>query len=151
VKPLMSFVAVVGLAIALSACSPGSNPLSLNYTPQSKEDLLSSSGFKTLPLKTPAQIASFKSLPPHRLTQTVFKGRSVWIYPDRNVCGCLYIGTQTAYDAFIKKGRQQIIDTIANKAYDNNDPDPYNPTATMANLDWGDAWDTADAYGMYLN
>jgi len=24
--------------------------------------------------------------------------------------------------------------------YDNNDSDPYNPTATMANLDWGDAW-----------
>ncbi len=31
--------------------------------------------------------------------------------------------------------------------YDNNDPDPYNPTATMATLDW----DAADAYGMYLN
>jgi hypothetical protein len=151
VKPVTSFVAVLGLVIASSACTSNSNPLSLNYTPESKENLLADSGFKTLPLKTPAQIASFKSLPAHRLSQTVFKGKSVWIYPDRNVCGCLYIGGQQAYDTFMKKGRQQMIDTIANKAYDNNDPDPYNPTATMANLDWGDAWDTADAYGMYLN
>ena len=29
--------------------------------------------------------------------------------------------------------------------------DPYNPTATMASLDWGDAWDDADAYGLYVN
>ena len=150
-KPLTSFVAVLGLAIALSACTSNSNPLSLTYKPESKENLLADSGFKTLPLKTPAQIAAFKSLPPHRLSQTVFKGRSVWIYPDRNVCGCLYIGSQTAYDTYIKKGRQQIIDTIANKAYDNNDPDPYNPTATMASLDWGDAWDASDAYDLYLN
>jgi hypothetical protein len=151
VKPLTSFVAVLGLALALSACTSNSIPLSLTYKPESKENLLADSGFKTLPLKTPAQIAAFKSLPAHRLSQTVFKGRQVWIYPDRNICGCLYIGTQQAYDTFIKKGRQQIVDTIANQAYDNNDPNPYNPTATMANLDWGDAWDVADAYGMYLN
>ena len=40
-----------------------------------------------------------------------------------------------------------MIDTRVNQMYDNNDSDPYNPTATMANLDWGDAWDAADAYG----
>jgi len=151
VKPFMSFVAVLGLAVGLSACTTGSNPLSLDYKPESKENLLADSGFKTLPLKTPAQVASFKGLPAHRLSQTTFKGKSVWIYPDRNICGCLYIGSQTAYDTFIKKGRQQMIDTRVNQMYDNNDPDPYNPAATMANLDWGDAWDTADAYGLYLN
>ena len=51
----MSFVAVVGLAIGLSACTTGSNPLSLDYKPESKENLLADLGFKTLPLKTPAQ------------------------------------------------------------------------------------------------
>ena len=88
-KPFMSCVAVLGLAIGLSACTTGSNPLSMDYKPESKENLLADSGFKTLPLKTPAQIASFKSLPAHRLSQTTFKGKSVWIYPDRNICGCL--------------------------------------------------------------
>jgi len=133
VKPFMSILAVLGLGTALQACA---------YQPESKANLLADSGFKQLLVKTPKQVESFRSLPPHRLSKTTFKGKSVWIYPDRNVCGCLYIGTQTAYDAFIKKGTQQMIDTRVNQMYDNNDPDPYNPTATMANLDWGDAWDS---------
>ena len=133
VKPFMSILAVLGLGTALQACA---------YQPESKANLLADSGFKQLLLKTPKQVESFRSLPPHRLSKTTFKGKSVWVYPDRDVCGCLYIGTQTAYDAYIKKATQQMIDTRVNQMYDNNDPQPYNPTATMANLDWGDAWDS---------
>jgi hypothetical protein len=151
VKPLTSFFAVLGLSIALSACTTGSNPLSLSYKPESKEDLLASSGFKILSLNTPTKVAAFKGLPAHRLTRTTFKGRQVWVYPDRNVCGCLYIGSQAAYDTFIKKGRQQMIDTAVNTMYNPDPGDPYNPTATMATLDWDDAWDDSDAYDLYLN
>lgn len=141
-KLYTSIIAILTLGVGLLACA---------YQPESKVDLLSESGFKTLSLNTPAKVASFKSLPAHRLSKTTFKGRPVWVYPDRNVCGCLYIGSQTAYDAYIKKATQQMIDTRVNQMYDNNDPDPYNPTATMAGIEWGDAWDTADMYGLYLN
>ena len=79
-KPFASILAIVGASAALLACA---------YKPESKEDLLSSSGFKILSLNTPAKVTAFKGLPAHRLTQTTFKGRQVWIYPDRNVCGCL--------------------------------------------------------------
>ena len=82
VKLFMSILALLGLAVALLAC---------DYKPESKANLLADSGFKQLPLQTPQQLASFRSLPPHRLTKTTFKGKSVWIYPDRNTCGCLYI------------------------------------------------------------
>jgi hypothetical protein len=142
VKLFTSILALLGLAIALPAC---------DYKPESKANLLADSGFKQLSLNTPTKVASFKKLPAHRLSKTTFKGKPVWVYPDRNVCGCLYIGSQTAYDAYIKKATQQMIDTRVNQMYDNNDPDPYNPTATMANLDWGDAWDDSDAYGLYVN
>lgn len=141
-KLFTSILAVLGLGIALLACA---------YQPESKANLLADSGFKQLPVTTPKQIESFRSLPPHRLTKTTFKGKSVWVYPDRNVCGCLYIGSQASYDAYIKKATQQMIDTRVNQMYDNNDPDPYNPTAMMAGIEWGDAWDTADAYGLYVN
>jgi hypothetical protein len=151
VKSLTSFLAAAGLAIALSACTSGSNPLSLTYKPQSKEDLLTSSGFKTLTLNTPAKVAAFKTLPAHRITQTTFKGNPVWVYPDQNVCGCLYVGNQTAYNTFIRQGRAQMIDSRVNQMYAGDPGDPYNPTATMATLDWGDAWDDADAYGLYVN
>jgi hypothetical protein len=150
VKPFTTFFVLAALSVALAACQPsGSNPLSLSYKAESKEDLLGDSGFKTLSLNTPKKIAAFKKLPPHRLSQTTFKGRQVWVYPDQNICGCLYIGGQTAYDTFIKKGRAQMIDSRVNDMY--KDSDPYNPTATMATLDFDDAWDDADAYGMYLN
>ena len=142
VKPFVSVLAILGLGVVLLAC---------DYKPESKANLLSDAGFRQLPLQTPKQVASFRSLPPHRLSKTVFKGKSVWVYPDRNVCGCLYIGGQTAYDAYIKKATQQMIDTRVNQMYDNNDPQPYDPASTMATLDWGDAWDAADAYGLYLN
>jgi hypothetical protein len=149
VKPISSFLVVAALAVGLAACQGGSNPISLSYKPESKENLLTDSGFKKLDLNTPAKVAAFKKLPAHRLSQTTFKGRSVWVYPDQNVCGCLYIGGQTAYDTFIKKGRAQMIDSRVNQMYQSDDP--YNPTATMAGLDFDDAWDDSDAYDLYLN
>jgi hypothetical protein len=155
VKPLSSFLTIAGLSAALSvslaACS-GTSPMDpLGYKPESKEDLLTDSGFNKLSLNTPAKVAAFKKLPPHRISKTTFKGRTVWVYPDQNVCGCLYVGGQTAYDTFIKKGRAQMIDSRVNQMYNQDAGDPYNPTATMATLDFDDAWDDADAYGMYLN
>ena len=150
-KPFISVLAGLGLVLALPGCNSDSNPLSLSYKPESKEDLLASSGFKILSLNTPAKVAAFKTLPPHRISQTTFKGRQVWVYPDQNICGCLYIGGQQAYQTFMKKGTQQMIDQRVNQTYNPDPGDPFNPTATMANLDWGDAWDAADAYGLYIN
>ena len=117
--------------------------------PESKENLLADSGFKKLTLNTPAKIAAFKKMPKHRISKTTFKGKSVYVYPDQNVCGCLYIGSPTAYNTYIKKATQQMIDTRVNQMYQTDDP--YNPTATMAHLDWDDAWDDSDAYGLYVN
>jgi hypothetical protein len=147
---LTSFLALFAFAAAVTACKPDvTDPL--GYQPQSKEDLLSESGFKAFPLNTPKKVAAFKKLPPHRITKTTFKGRPAYIYPDQNVCGCLYVGGPTAYNTFIKKGRAQMIDTRVNQMYNQDADDPYNPTATMAQLDFDDAWDDADAYGAYLN
>ena len=72
-----------------------------------KENMLSASGFKATPPKTPAQMASFRSLPAHKLTRVVHKGKTVWVYPDPTVCKCLYIGDQNAHDAYVKKAAQK--------------------------------------------
>ena len=119
----------MGLTFALSACS-NTDPMNpLGYQPESKENLLADSGFKKLSLNTPAKAAAFKKLPPHRISQTTFKGKPVWVYPDQNVCGCLYVGGQTAYNTFLKKGRAQMIDSRVNQMYNQDAGDPYNPTA----------------------
>ena len=83
VKPFSSFFVVVGLAVALSACA-GTDPMNpLGYQPESKENLLADLGFKMLLLNTPAKVAAFKKLPPHRISQTTFKGKQVWVIPTR--------------------------------------------------------------------
>lgn len=91
VKPFGSVLAIMGLCVGVAACASNS---------QLKENMLSSSGFKATHPKTSAQVASFNSLPPHKLTKTNYKGKTVWVYPDPTVCACLYIGDQKAYEAY---------------------------------------------------
>ena len=138
---LTAMTIAVGMVCLLAGCD--------NNQPQSKRDLLAESGFRALSLNTPAKVAAFKKLPPHRLSQTTFKGRQVWVYPDRNVCGCVYIGGPSAYQTYLKNATDQMIDTRV--AQLNQDSDPYNPTEMQNFIEWDDPWDVSDAYGLYVN
>ena len=93
-KPFGRIFVAAGLCIGAAACASNT---------QSKEDSLASSGFKATPPKTPSQIASFTSLPPHKLTKVTHKGKTVWVYSDPTVCACLYIGDQRAHDVYVQK------------------------------------------------
>lgn len=93
-KLIRSLVAVVGLCGVGAAC---------DVNVKDKENLLAASGFKAQPLKTPAQLASFKTLPEHKLSKKIQDGKTIWLYPDPTICGCLYIGNQAAYDAYQRK------------------------------------------------
>ncbi|MBI3199369.1 MAG: hypothetical protein HYZ40_18035 [Rhodospirillales bacterium] len=138
-KPFGSTLAVVGMCFAVAACMPPPP------TTVSKEDLLSSSGFKTVSLNTPAKVAAFKNLPAHQLSRKTYKGKTAWVYPDQNICGCLYIGSQKAYDAYIKKATAKMM-RDAVKANDSDDP--YSPTSMDNALDYDWANDP-EAYGLY--
>jgi len=93
-----SIFAISALCAAVAACETNS---------KFKEDRLSSAGFKPTPPSTPAQQASLKSLPPHKLVQITRKGKAVWVYSDPTICGCLYVGNQAAYNAYLNKVNQQ--------------------------------------------
>ena len=97
-KLFKSIVVVSALCVAAAGCESNS---------KFKEDMLASAGFKPIQPTTPARLASMKSLPPHKLTQTTYKGKTVWVYPDPTICSCLYIGNQAAYDAYVQKQRQR--------------------------------------------
>jgi hypothetical protein len=97
-KLFNSIVAISALCVAVGACESNT---------KFKEDMLSSAGFKATPPQTPAQVASLKSLPAHKLAKTTLKGKTVWVYSDPTICGCLYIGNQAAYDAYVRKQTQQ--------------------------------------------
>ncbi len=97
-KLFKSIVVVSALCVAAAGCESNT---------KFKEDMLASSGFKPIQPTTPARLASIKSLPPHKLTKTTYKGRTVWVYPDPTICACLYIGNQAAYDAYVQRQRQR--------------------------------------------
>ena len=138
-KPFGSIVAVLGTCLVLGACMPPP-PVTA-----SKEDLLSSSGFKTVSLNTPAKVAAFKTVPAHQLTRKTYKGNTVWVYPDRDICGCMSVGSQNAYNRYIKKATQNMISTAVRA---NDSDDPYSPTSFDNTLDYDWASDP-EAYGLY--
>jgi hypothetical protein len=138
-KLFWSILAVLGTCLAMAACMPPPPPT------VSKEELLSSAGFRTITLKTQGQVAAFSKLPPRQLSRKTYKGKPVWVYPDNAKCGCLYIGNQTAYNAYIKAAKARMI-TEAVEANDSDDP--YSPTSMDNSLDYDWANDP-EAYGLY--
>lgn len=133
-----SFVVVTGLGAALLACSS---------TPPSNEQMLQQAGFKAIPVKTSAQQTSFSSMTPHQLTRTTYKGKAVWVYPDRDYCNCLYVGNSAARKAYLNSAYSLLEGRVVDNSLQD---DPYWPTAEVNSLDW-DAWGDPEAYGLYVN
>jgi hypothetical protein len=98
-KPVNVIVAAFALCIGMSACESDT---------KFRENMLASAGFKPVPPTTAAQVASLQKLPPHKLTRTTSpKGKTIWVYSDPTLCGCLYVGNQAAYDAYQRKQTQR--------------------------------------------
>jgi hypothetical protein len=77
-------------------------------------------------------------LPPHKFSRKVNDGRVFYVYPDPTLCGCLYVGDQTAYT------------TYRNNVFQKNLADEQAMTAnemSMDNWDWG-PWG-GPPYGWY--
>lgn len=136
---LKSMVAVLAVGAAVSACAS---------KPESKDDMLADSGFKVVSLKTPQQAAAFKKLKPHELKRKNYNGKVVWVYADPTICGCLYMGTQDAYNTYIKKASAKMISEAMKANYAD---DPYSPSGMDAavdnDMDWG-VWGNPGYYGL---
>ena len=103
-----------------------------------KEDNLAAAGFVVRPANTPARLEMLRRLPPHRFVRREQGDQVNYVYADPSVCGCLYVGDQTAYNQY-KRDRmeQKIADQQALTA------EAYRDSA----WDWG-SWGPWDArYG----
>jgi hypothetical protein len=64
------------------------------------ETNLSIAGFVMHRADTPSQRTKLDLLPPHQVLQRV-RGETIrYVYADPNVCDCLYVGSQQAYDLY---------------------------------------------------
>ena len=91
--------ACLSLPVLLGACA----------TPQQRvattEERLSAAGFVSRPADTPQRQAMLQRLPADRFAACHVNGRSVYLYADPLVCGCVYVGSGQAYDTY----RQQMV------------------------------------------
>jgi hypothetical protein len=86
---------------ALAACQTQQQLVS------EREDNLSAAGFIVRPANTPERQAMLSRLPPHKFIQRVSGDVVHYIYSDPLVCGCLYVGTQQAFNQYKLHQQQQ--------------------------------------------
>lgn len=71
------------------------------------EDALAAAGFVVRIANTPQRQAMLHRLPPFRFVQRVNGDTVHYVYADPLACGCLYVGTQQAYDQYRADRLQQ--------------------------------------------
>ena len=100
-----ALAAVVATAALLGACQTQKQLINRH------EDNLSAAGFLVKPANTPERQAMLKKLPPNKFFQRA-NGDSVhYVYADPIVCGCLYVGSQQAYNQYkANKQTQRLAD-----------------------------------------
>jgi hypothetical protein len=96
-----SMIALLLAAGAVSGCATQQQIVTQH------EDNLAAAGFLVRPANTPARQDMLARLPPHRFVQRT-NGDSVhYVYADPLVCGCLYVGSQQAYNQYRRNEQQQ--------------------------------------------
>jgi hypothetical protein len=101
---------IYGIAFALALlCSSGAmlGCQSQSSLVSEREDNLAAAGFVVRPANTPERQEMLHRLPPHQFVQRVNGDIVHYVYADPLVCGCLYVGTQQAYNQFKLHQQQQ--------------------------------------------
>jgi hypothetical protein len=87
------------------------------------EDNLAAAGFVVRPANTPERVAMLNRLPPHQFVQRASGDVVHYIYADPLVCGCLYVGTQQAYNQYkLHQQQQHLADEQLMTAQSYSDP-----------------------------
>jgi hypothetical protein len=91
--------AILGIALLVLA-----NCASERAIVEQTEQMLAAAGFTMVPAATPERQAQLAALPPHRLLTQYLrigdKERIGYIYADPDVCHCIFMGDERAYQDF---------------------------------------------------
>jgi hypothetical protein len=98
-RPAVIAVSMLGLCI-LAGCQ------TMEQRVGRQADNLAAAGFLVRPANTPERQAMLNRLPPHQFVSEVNGDDVHYILADPLVCGCLYVGTQQAYNQY-KRDQQQ--------------------------------------------
>jgi len=109
-----------------------------------KEDRLSAAGFIIKPANTAPRQAMLKQLPPNKFLKRENGDTVHYVYADPIVCGCLYVGTQPAYNQFksnevaqrLADERQLTAETYADSTWNWGAWGPWAPGFGYGRLGW---------------
>ena len=96
------------IALSLTGCAA----LQAQDT-RATERLLTAAGFQMKAADTPEKVAHLQALTPGKIIRRERNGEPSYVYADRDVCKCLYAGTEQQYQEYRKLVRQQ---TMADEA-----------------------------------
>jgi hypothetical protein len=100
----VSRLALVGLLLGVAALT-GCETQQQRVTEH--EDNLAAAGFIIRPANTPERQAMLTRLPAHKFVMRQQGDTIHYVYADPLVCGCLYVGTQQAYNQYKANQLQQ--------------------------------------------
>jgi hypothetical protein len=110
-------ILAIGAALSLAACETQSQMVA------QREDNLAAAGFIVKPANTPERQQMLHRLPPHTFVQRVNGDAVHYVFADPLVCGCLYVGTQQAYNAYkLHEQQKNLADEQAMTAQSYADP-----------------------------
>lgn len=90
----LSLAGVMLVAGVLSGCQTEQQRV------EQREDMLSAAGFIVKPANTPDRKTMLARLPAHQFVMRQNGDTIHYVYADPLVCGCLYVGTQQAYNQY---------------------------------------------------
>jgi hypothetical protein len=93
----MRHIAVVGLAMAVSACAA---------TTQRTESMLTQAGFRQIPADTAPKLSHLKTLPQRQLVQRTHQGQKYYVFADAEGCKCMYVGRDQQYQGFQRLAKE---------------------------------------------
>jgi hypothetical protein len=98
----------VAFALSLTGCAA-----TQRENARATERLLAAAGFQMQAADTPEKLAHFQGLMLRKIVRREQNGQASYFYADRNVCHCVYAGTEQQYQEYRKLARQQ---TVADEA-----------------------------------
>ena len=105
------------IALSLTGCAT----LQADST-RATERLLTEAGFQMKAADTPEKTAHLQELKPGKIIRREQNGQASYFYADRNLCNCLYTGTEQQYQEYRRLARQQnVADEDASIAEDSTD------------------------------
>jgi hypothetical protein len=123
-----------GMLVFAAACMSIGGCQSLSQRVMDKEDLLAAAGFNVQPANTPQRLASLRTLPANKFVPMSKDDRVEYVYADPVVCNCLYIGDQSAFNAY---KREVFTREIVNEQQ--LTAETYSEQWNWSGWDWG-AW-----------